>query len=156
MIMTDSFELLTGGITSVYKSIQKIKKLSMNEIGLKGVHVMCIYYLYTTPEGLTAAELCNRCREDKAAISRILSELEGFEMITYRQVGSQEGRKYRAKAILTDKGYSYARQISELIRQAVDAGRNGLTMEETQTFYRVLYHISDNLEQLISVLEERG
>ena len=27
--MTDSFELLTGGITSVYKSIQKIKKLSM-------------------------------------------------------------------------------------------------------------------------------
>ena len=53
--MTDSFELLTGGITSVYKSIQKIKKLSMSEIGLKGVHAMCIYYLYTTPDGLTAA-----------------------------------------------------------------------------------------------------
>ena len=146
--MTDSFELLTGGITSVYKSIQKIKKLSMSEIGLKGVHAMCIYYLYTTPDGLTAAELCIRCREDKAAISRILSELESFEMITYQQAGPQESRKYRARA--------YAGQVSELIRQAVDAGRNGLTMEETKTFYRVLYHISDNLEQLISVLEEKG
>ena len=60
------------------------------------------------------------------------------------------------KAILTDKGRAYAGQVSELIRQAVDAGRNGLTMEETKTFYRVLYHISDNLEQLISVLEEKG
>ena len=154
--MTDSFELLTGGITSVYNSIQKIKKLSMSEIGLKGVHAMCIYYLYTTPDGLTAAELCIRCREDKAAISRILSELESFEMITYQQAGPQESRKYRAKAVLTDKGRAYAGQVSELIRQAVDAGRNGLTMEETKTFYRVLYHISDNLEQLISVLEEKG
>ena len=86
--MTDSFELLTGGITSVYKSIQKIKKLSMSEIGLKGVHAMCIYYLYTTPDGLTAAELCIRCREDKAAISRILSELKSFEMITYQQAAA--------------------------------------------------------------------
>ena len=77
-------------------------------------------------------------------------------MITYQQAGPQEGRKYRAKAVLTDKGRAYAGQVSELIRQAVDAGRNGLTMEETKTFYRVLYHISDNLEKLISVLEEKG
>ena len=77
-------------------------------------------------------------------------------MITYQQAGPQESRKYRAKAVLTDKGRTYANQVSALIRQAVDAGRNGLTMEETKTFYRVLYHISDNLEQLISVLEEKG
>lgn len=154
--MTDSFEMLTGGISSVYKNIQKIKKLSMNELGLKGVHVMCIYYLYSTPEGLTASELCTRCREDKAAISRILSELERFGMITYHQTAHTEGRKYRAKAVLTEKGYSYGSKVAELIRQSVDAGRNGLTMEETKIFYRVLYHISDNLEQLITILEEKG
>lgn len=46
--MTDSFELLTGGITSVYKSIQKIKELIMSEIGLKGVQpcVSTIYILH--------------------------------------------------------------------------------------------------------------
>ena len=44
----------------------------------------------------------------------------------------------------------------EFRKQLGDLCGRELTMEETKTFYRVLYHISDNLEQLISVLEEKG
>lgn len=32
----------------------------MNALGLKGTQVMCIYYLASNPEGLTAADLCTR------------------------------------------------------------------------------------------------
>lgn len=52
--MDDSFELLTSGVTRIYKSIQKIKRLHMDPIGLKGTHVMCIHYLYTHPEASPA------------------------------------------------------------------------------------------------------
>lgn len=153
--MIDSFERLTGGISTVYKKIQKIKKLSMNELGLKGVHVMCIYYLYTNSEGLTASELCDKCREDKAGISRILADLERSGMIQYHSP-AQEGRRYRAKAILTDKGHAYGSQVNDLIRAAAEAGGSGLTQADIEIFYRVLHHISDNLEELLMNLEAKG
>ena len=57
--MIERFEKLTSGITQVYKSIQRIKKHRMDSLGLKGSHVMCIYYLSKNPEGLTAADLCS-------------------------------------------------------------------------------------------------
>ena len=77
--MVDRFEYLTSGITQIYKSIQKIKRCRMDSLGLKGTHVMCLYYLSEYPNGLTAADLCGKCREDKAGISRILSDLEKNE-----------------------------------------------------------------------------
>ena len=38
--MVSSFEQLTGGVTRIYKSIQKIKRLHMDSIGLKGAQAM--------------------------------------------------------------------------------------------------------------------
>ena len=152
--MDNSFERLTSGVTSIYKSIQKIKRLHMDNIGLKGAHVMCIYYLYANPEGLTGADLCHKCKEDKAAVSRILSDLENLQMIYYQNAG--DGRKYRARAILTEKGKSCGYKINILIDHAVIAGGNGLSDQDVETFYRVLFTISDNLKALCSNLEERG
>ena len=48
----------------------------MTEFGLKGTHVMCLFFLHHTPEGLTAAQLCQLCAEDKAAISRTIATLK--------------------------------------------------------------------------------
>ena len=93
--MINRFEMLTTGIAQIQKKIQKIKRLKMNSFGLKGAHVMCIYYLYQNPEGLTAADLSRKCVEDKAAVSRILSELEKNHFIYYEE--SSLGKKYRAK-----------------------------------------------------------
>lgn len=67
--MINRFEMLTTGIAQIQKKIQKIKRLKMNSFGLKGAHVMCIYYLHQNPEGLTAADLSRKCVEDKAAFS---------------------------------------------------------------------------------------
>lgn len=150
--MSQRFEKLTIGVTRIYKSIQKIKKVRMNSLGLKGTHVMCIYYLSQHPEGLTASDLCDMCREDKAGISRILSDLESRGFICYDTALHE--RRYRAKAILTDTGRAHARKISDLIMHAVDAGGQGLTEEERETFYRVLFLIADNLEQLSTKLAQ--
>ncbi|MDO4313742.1 MAG: MarR family winged helix-turn-helix transcriptional regulator [Eubacteriales bacterium] len=150
--MVDGFERLTTGVTSIYKSIQKIKRLRMDSIGLKGTHVMCIYYLYTNPEGLTGADLCSKCREDKAGISRILSDLESACLICYKNTG--DGRKYRAKAVLTEQGKTCGAKVTRLIEHAAVAGGTGLTDQEREIFYKVLFTISDNLETLCSSIEE--
>ncbi len=152
--MADSFEQLTNGVTRIYKSIRKIKRLHMDSIGLKGAHVMCIHYLFTHPEGLTGTELCARCREDKAGISRILSDLEALHMIDYQAFDN--GRKYRAKAFLTEEGRIYGAKINKYIEHAVIAGGNGLNASDTEIFYRVLFTIADNLEELCNKIEKRG
>ena len=143
--MLERFEDLTAGVTQVYKNIQRIKKQRMNSLGLKGTQVMCIYYLSIHPEGMTAADLSRITVEDKASISRILAELEEEGYITYE---TEPGRKYRAPALLTEKGRETAVKIQQLILQATEAGGQGLTDEEREIFYRALFQIADNLSAL--------
>lgn len=150
--MIKRFEQLTAGVSRIYKSIGKIKKTCMNSLGLKGTHVMCIYYLTRNPDGLTASDLCSLCREDKAGISRILSDLERKNYIYYPLAAGE--KKYRARAVLTDAGKERARKVSELILRSTKAGGAGLTDTERQIFYRALFKIADNLEQLCRELEQ--
>ncbi|MCI9446508.1 MAG: winged helix-turn-helix transcriptional regulator [Lachnospiraceae bacterium] len=150
--MVDRFEKLTIGIAQIYKCIQRIKKCQMKELGLKGTHVMCLYYLSRHPEGLAAADLCGICKEDKAGISRILSDLEINGYICYEFVND---KKYRAKATLTPKGKKCARSVNKMIRKATEEGGVGITEEEREIFYRVLFLISDNLNRLCCKLDKR-
>lgn len=149
--MIHRFEQLTTGVSQIYKNIQRIKKLEMRSLGLKGTHVMCLYFLYSHPEGLTAADLCNLCKEDKAGISRILSGLEEHGFIQYTH--PQDKKKYRSKAILTGQGKTQARKVNRLILRAVLEGGRDITAKERDIFYRVLFLISDNLEKFCEELE---
>lgn len=146
--MTERFEMLTRGISTIYKSIQHIKKHNMNSMGLKGTHVMCLYFLAKNPDGLTATDLCNACRENKAGISRILADLEAKGFITYLS-----DNRYRARAVLTELGKSYAEDVNHLIINATIAGGAGLTEQERETFYHVLFKIADNLSDLCDKLD---
>lgn len=144
-LMIERFENLTTGVARIYKCIQKIKKHQMSQFGMKGTHVMCIHYLDHHPEGLTAARLCKLCGEDKAAISRILADLEKQRLIFY---DSRKTKKYRTNALLTDSGKAYARKIQELILHATMQGGQDINEEEREIFYRVLNQIAGNLEQI--------
>ena len=73
--MEERFETFTVLITRISRSIKRIKADEMADFELKGPHVSCLYYL-SQRDGMTAAELCERCDEDKAAISRSLDDLE--------------------------------------------------------------------------------
>ncbi len=140
--MLDRFEAFTGGITACYRYIQKIKATEMTELGLKGTHVMCLYYLYSSAEILTAAKLCNLCCEDKAAISRTLADLEerGY-------VAPASGKKYRAALKLTPAGIQAAEQMQDLIADWVRVGGDGLTEQQRSEFYSTLSLIAENLKK---------
>jgi len=141
--MLHRFEEFVSGITECYRYIQRIKAMEMTELGLKGTHVMCLFYLGRSPEGLTAAQLCALCGEDKAAVSRTVSELE--QLGHCRRM--TDGKKYRAPLVLTQSGQEAADRINGLVAQWVRAGGDGLTEEERAAFYASLGKIAANLKE---------
>ena len=142
--MIQRFDAFVSGITACYKYIQRIKSMEMTEFGLKGTHVMCLYYLRRNPAGLTAAQLCGLCAEDKAAISRTVSELRSRGYIT-----TLSEKAYRAMLTLTAAGQELARKFDHLIEGWVTAGGDGLTDEERTDFYKALSSIAENLRSRI-------
>ena len=137
--MIQRFEDFVTGITVCYKYIQRIKSMEMTEFGLKGAHVMCLFFLNRNRDGLTAARLCQLCAEDKAAISRTLATLQERGYILAGE------KKYRAVLRLTPAGETVANRFDDLICQWVGLGGDGLSEEERAIFYRALGHIADNL-----------
>jgi len=135
------FISFVGGVTTCYKYIQRIKSMEMTEFGLKGTHVMCLFFLHHNPDGLTAAQLCQLCAEDKAAISRTIAVLKERGYIAAGE------KKYRALLALTDSGVEIAKQMDGLINQWVEFGGDGISEEERDTFYRILSQISNNLRE---------
>ena len=141
--MRDRFCAFVTGITACYKYIQRIKAQEMTEFGLKGTHVMCLFFLHSNPEGLTAGQLCKLCDEDKAAISRTLSELDARG---YIRTNTEEGKKYKALLHLTAEGEAVARRMDGMIEAWVALGGAGLTEESREDFYKSLDHIAANLK----------
>ena len=138
--MTQRFEDFLTGITVCYKYIQRIKNAEMTEFGLKGTHVACIYYLDRNPDGLTAAQLCSMCAEDKASISRTVSHLRKLGYIEQGNIGA-----YRIPLRLTPEGRDVARRMEPVIEEWVSIGGVGMTDEQRTGFYDTLALISENL-----------
>ena len=137
--MKDRFEAFVTGVTVCYKYIQRIKALEMTELGLKGTHVTCLFYLNNHPEGLTAAQLCQMCAEDKASISRTVADLRSRGYIAPCE------KQYRAPLQLTKEGQQAAKQMESLIDRWVLSGGDGLTDEQRDSFYKTLSMIGENL-----------
>ena len=126
--MEERFETFTVLITRISRSIKRIKADEMADFELKGPHVSCLYYL-SQRDGMTAAELCERCDEDKAAISRSLDDLEKNGYIT---CASGAGKRYKSPLRLTERGKAVGRAIGEKITRIVEAASEGLSEAERQ------------------------
>lgn len=146
--LIERFESFTSSVTKAYKSIQKIKIAEAEQIGLKPSHVMYMYYLGKNLEGLTHAELCKLCIEDKAAVSRAIVELtkKGF----IKNSEEYPSRKYRTKIILTDEGKQINNDLNEAIAIAVNKASKNLNEVDRENFYRVFFYITDNLDEICS------
>ena len=142
----ERFEYFTIFITRIHKSIQKIKISESKRLGLKANHVMYMHYIGKSDEGLTHTELCKLCIEDKAAVSRTVIDLtkQGF----VKPVKTDSARKYRTKFILTEEGKNINNQINEAIAVAVSKASKDLNESERENFYRILFNITDNLENI--------
>ena len=142
--MNARFETFTVLINKISRSIKKIKNQEMAEYDLRSAHVSCLYFIYKS-ETITATELCEKCEEDKATISRALDYLEKNEFITCE---SKSAKRYKSPIILTDKGNEAGKKIADKIDGVLDTISDGLTEEERVAFYRSLSIISKGLEEI--------
>lgn len=142
--MQKRFETFTVLINRISRNIRKIKNREMAEYNLRSAHVSCLYYLYVN-EGVTATDLCERCEEDKATISRALDHLETNGYLTCE---SKSAKRYKSPLILTEKGTEASKKIADKINGVLDVISDGLSEEERTVFYRSLSIISERLESL--------
>ena len=152
--LIERFEYFTTLVTKTYKCIQKIKLAEAERLGLKANYVMYMYYLGNSNECLTHTEVCKFCSEDKAAVSRTVLDLtkKGF----VKPVQTDSTRKYRTKLMLTEEGKNINNKINEAIAIAVNKASKDLNNSERENFYRVLFNITDNLENICeSYLQEK-
>lgn len=142
--MEKRFETFTVLINRISRNIRKIKNQEMADYNLRSAHVSCLYYIYRA-ETITATELCEKCEEDKATVSRALDYLEKNEFITCL---SPNTKRYKSPLVLTEKGSIVGKKIADKIDGVLDQISVGLTEEERQSFYRYLSIISNSLEAI--------
>ena len=142
--MKERFETFTVLIAKISRNIRKIKNQEMAEYNLRSAHISCLYYLYLS-EGMTATELCERCEEDKATISRSLDYLEKNGYLTCQ---TQNAKRYKSPMLLTEKGKEAGKRICDKISGVLDEISVGLSESERVEFYRCLAIISDSLESI--------
>ena len=141
--MLDRFEFFSSLISAISRDIQRIEKDEMDRCGFRGAFARYLVVLSHHSEGLTAAELCALCDRDKAAVSRILAEME-----TRGLVCRTGGQSYRARVTLTPLGKETAGFVARRAEIAVQAAGKGFSDEERQCFYAVLSQIAANLQTL--------
>ena len=143
--MITKYELFSSSVATLSRDIQTIERTEMAKFGLKGPHAQCLLAMLRHPLGITSAQLCELCTKDKAAISRIVSELENARMIRRE---SRNGYIYRAALILTEQGRAAADAVSRRAKLAVEAAGVGLTDAQREVFYQVLNTIAGNLHTI--------
>ena len=109
---------------------------------------MCLYHLGKHPEGLTATQLTELCKEDKAAISRTLSQLSAKGLVSCEL--PENKRSYRTVYYLTEEGGTVVKKIGSRIYSALAHGGDGMTEEQRVNLYDSLERISHNLEQYLA------
>ena len=138
------FETFTVLVSRISRNIRKLKNQEMSDYNLRSAHISCLYYLYAS-RGLTATDLCERCDEDKATISRALEYLESNGYLE-----PEAERRYRSPLVLTQKGEETGRIIAEKINGILEQISGGLTEAERLAFYRSLAIISDSLDAMVN------
>lgn len=145
VVMLNRFERFTSAISAIYRDIQKIERDEMEKHGLRGAFAQYLVAISHYPEGITAAALCEVCDKDKAAVSRIIAELEAKGLLFKENDG---GSQYRARLSLTPAGEEAAAFVRERASIAVELAGSGLSDPDRKIFYSALELICGNLQEI--------
>lgn len=140
--MIQRFERFSFNIFEISHCWHKLAAEEMEKHGLRGPHAIYLLAILRSSKGLTAAELCEMCRRDKADVSRAVRLMEQKGFI------ARQGGQYRAVLTLTAEGRRAAEQICERAAMAVEVTGTGFSEAERETFYKVLDTITCNMKQL--------
>ena len=142
--MEERFETFTVLLNRINRNIRKIKNEEMANYELRSPHISCLYYLYIS-DGLTSKDLCERCEEDKATISRSLDYLEKNGYLICK---SETKKRYNAPFELTQRGMRAGKRIADKIAAVLDEISVGISDEDRVIFYRSLNIISNNIDKV--------
>lgn len=92
-----------------------------------------------------AKDLCERCEEDKATISRSLDYLEKNGYIVCK---SQTKKRYNAPFELTERGMRAGKRIADKIASVLEEISTGISDNDREIFYRSLNIISENIDKV--------
>lgn len=139
------FEQFSYVISGINRHIQKIERDEMIKYGYKGAFAQYLVALRRYPEGITSAKLCEICDKDKAAISRVLTEMQEKGLIL-REI--QSDHRYNALIKLTAEGLKAAAYVDERAQAAIEAVGNEMTDENRAAFYATLDFIAAKLQTI--------
>ena len=94
---------------------------------------------------MTAGALCEKCEEDKSAISRALKALEESG---YLETRAGKDSKYKNLLTLTEKGKQVVNFSHDMFVQIDEASFEGISIEQRKIFADVLEKMSENLKSL--------
>lgn len=143
--MIQRFDRFLSNISEIDLYWHRLASAEMERYGVKGTCALYFTKLSTHPDGLTAAQLAALCSRDKADVSRDMTALEKNGVVTRVQT---DGKAYRARIVLTEKGRAMAEEISRKVEYAVTCVGQGLTDSDREVLYRSLEEITANLRQL--------
>lgn len=143
--MITRFEHFNASIYGIYRDILKIERAAMVKHGLKGSYALYLTAISRYPDGVTATQLCEICDKDKAAISRVVSELEQKGLI---RRATNSTTYYRARLKLTEEGQTIANEVAHLAQIAVHRATQGMSEENRRIMYECLGLIATNLRTI--------
>jgi DNA-binding MarR family transcriptional regulator len=144
-MLLDRFGQFSSTMFGVWRDIQRIERDEMEKFGYKGAYAQYLVLLSRHLDGLIASRICELCAKDKAAVSRILSEMQANGLV---RRDNDEERVYRGRVRLTEEGERVAAYICEQACAAVTAVDKTMTEEERNLFYGTLERISAVLQGL--------
>lgn len=144
--MLSRFERFSFTIAAMHRYLIKISSDEMVKYGLNGSYAFYLAAMQRCTDGITAAQLCEVCDKDKAAVSRAVAEMERRGLIMREASGDN---LYRALLKLTDEGKKAADFICRRATLAVEMAGKGLSESDRKIFYEALDLIAGNL-QIIS------
>ena len=139
------FEQFSYVISGINRHIQKIERDEMIKYGYKGAFAQYLVAIRRFPEGLTSAKLCEICEKDKAAISRVLNEMQEKGLISRENTGEN---RYNALIKLTDEGLRAVAYVDERAAAAIEAIGNEMSDEKRAEFYATLHFIAARLQTI--------
>lgn len=145
--MTDGFETFTGYMMQFHRYIQKIKEIEMRRFGLHATHTMCLHYLSKNEEGLTATQLSQICREDKAAISRCIKQLTALGYVYAEQTDAR--RSYRSLLFLSESGKELTKNMEMRLQEVISTLGEGIDECRREALYQTLEVIMKNFASYI-------
>ena len=137
----DKFSLLLS-FDNITKCVEKIKSIKISEFGIRSAHFNCMMHIDLSSDGLTSTEISKDCGIDKAFVSRTTSDLIKGGFIQTNQKFN-DGRKYRIKYILTEKGKAVIKETKALLEKYFSEISDKISEYDVKCFWRVMTAISE-------------